>query len=157
MQNMINEAQIKFLDEQIKESEEILASNDPQKAAEQILRIKRLYWGSRVFSTEVLYLNNEYAPNGYTPDFYTPINLNLLQDLIKELGLYRAQLLDQRDFYKQTQNYQGQIVNNVQVGQDNKVVDSNIGNNIGIKDSKEKSICKKIANFFTYIIRWIKG
>lgn len=151
---MTNEAQIKFLDEQIKESEEILASNDPQKAAEQILEIKQVYGANRIFNTVVSYY---LTSNGYALDFCNPINLQRLSVLIKELKFYRAQLLDQRDFYKQTQNYQGQIVNNVQVGQDNKVVDSNIGNNIEIKNSKEKSICQKIANFLTYIIRWIKG
>lgn len=154
---MINEAQIKFLDEQIKESEEILASNDPQKAAEQILRIKKIYWGKRIFNTDVFYLSNNYTANGYISCFDSPINLEQLRDLIKELGLYRADLSDEGSLYRQTQNHQGQIVNNVQVGQDNKVVDSNIGNNIEIKNSKEKSICKKIANFFTSIIRWIKG
>lgn len=151
---MTNEAQIKFLDEQIKESEEILASNDPQKASEQILEIKQVYGVNRMFNTEASYY---LIHNGYALDVYNPINLQRLSVLIKELKFYRAQLSDQRDFYKKTQNYQGQIVNNVQVGQDNKVVDSNIGNNIEIKNSKEKSICKKIANFFTSIIRWIKG
>lgn len=153
---MINEERIKLLDELIKESEEILACGIPRKAAEQILRIKRIYWGKRIFNTDVFYLPNNYTTDGYISYFDSQINLGQLRDLIIELRLYRADLSDEGSLYQQTQNHQGQIVNNVQVGQDNKVADSNIGNNIEIKNSKEKSICKKIANFFTYIIRWIK-
>ncbi len=134
-------ARVKKLKQHIGECKNVLAENNPQKAVTQIERIRKLYSNIRNFSTDTY---KEYqlfdSPDVFGGAFVTLSNdskqLEALKNLIEEMELYLAELVDKQDREPKKQSRAEKIhINNY----NNNTANATINQNISI-DNTIKSI-----------------
>lgn len=143
-------AKVEQLRKHIDECKSILAENNPRIAAEQIEIIGQAYYNEDMdFGIRPTY--DKFGNTIYE----TSENLKKLKCLITQMEFKLAQWADEYNIKQICTN--SPIINNIQLGSENKISNSNIGNNINIKNPKEKSIFQKLTNFFVTTIAWFKG
>ncbi|MGX3043726.1 hypothetical protein [Helicobacter sp. T3_23-1056] len=126
------ENKIGILQKHINECKEILAKNNPKEAAEIIETIGRAYY----------YENDDFGIRPAHDKFGNTIyesseNLKNLKCLITQMEIRLGEYIDENSI--QTQEKSSSTINNIQLGNNNKIINSNINNEIvDTKNSNHK-------------------
>lgn len=134
---------VKKLKQHIDECKNVLAENNPQKAVTKIERIKERYRNIRNFSTDTY---KEYqlfdSPDAVGGAFVAPPNdsrqLEALENLIEEMELYLAELVDKQDKEPKKQSKAETIrIDNYNTNTANATINQNISIDSTIKAINE--------------------
>ena len=128
----MSNARIKKLEEHIEECKSVLNRNIPEEAVNQIVKVKKAYEGTKKFTIDIIH--NYDFDRFYTID-NTPEQLNRLKELIEQMEVYRAELLDE---YNTQQNQNQTNQQNININnQNNNTANASINQNITIKSTIE--------------------
>ena len=128
----MSNSRIKKLEEYIEECKSVLNRNIPEEAVNQIVKVKKAYEGTKKFTIDIIH--NYDFDRFYTID-NTPEQLNRLKELIEQMEVYRAELLDE---YNTQQNQNQTNQQNININnQNNNTANASINQNITIKSTIE--------------------
>ena len=126
----MSNARIKKLEEHIEECKNILNRKIPNEAVCQIKKIKKAYEGTKKFTVSEIF---NYDFDEFCIKSNIPEELNRLEQLIEQMEVYRAELIDEYNTEQNKTNPANININN----QNNNTANASINQNITIKSTIE--------------------